>query len=227
MVLRQPLASLLNWQTIHEEIQFTTSASLLWLLFWDRWLLAVLILYCKNTDSSTTIVRSVNDSLKTHFLEENGTNDAQIIIISSWVWNCSLKKGSPSNNIRWWSSCLKTVCIPHRPVLSQVKQKTPIILPGFQVVGVPDELSGQSLVSWIHLQFFVLSAFIVVIQSVCRLCDQSESSQLETKLSGLPVSSVGKRDSMLARAELNDKSTTKPSNSVSVSPVVLLFFLLT
>lgn len=108
-----------------------------------------------------------------------------------------------------------------------MKQKTPIILPGFKVVGVPDELSGQSLVRWIYVQFIVLSAFIVVIQSLCYLCDQSESSQLETKLSGLPVSSVGKRDSMLARAELNDKSTAKPSNSVSVSPVVLVFFLLT
>lgn len=108
-----------------------------------------------------------------------------------------------------------------------MKQKTPIILPGFQVVGVPDELSGQSLVSWTYLRLSVLSAFIVVIQCLCGLRNQSESSQLETKLSGLPVSSVGKRDSMLARAELNDKSTTKPSNSVSVSPVVLLFFLLT
>lgn len=50
------------------------------------------MLYCKNTDSSTNIAWSVNDSLKTHFLEENGTNDVQIVIISSWVWNCSLKK---------------------------------------------------------------------------------------------------------------------------------------
>uniref|UniRef100_A0A3B4AYK3 Telomere-associated protein Rif1 N-terminal domain-containing protein n=1 Tax=Periophthalmus magnuspinnatus TaxID=409849 RepID=A0A3B4AYK3_9GOBI len=34
-----------------------------------------------------------------------------------------------------------------RPILSQVKQKTPIILPGFEVVSVPDDLSGQDLVS--------------------------------------------------------------------------------
>uniref|UniRef100_A0A8C7UNF6 Replication timing regulatory factor 1 n=1 Tax=Oncorhynchus mykiss TaxID=8022 RepID=A0A8C7UNF6_ONCMY len=34
-----------------------------------------------------------------------------------------------------------------KPVLSQVKQNTPIILPGFQSVEVPDELSGQSSVS--------------------------------------------------------------------------------
>ncbi|XP_070770846.1 telomere-associated protein RIF1 [Enoplosus armatus] len=76
-----------------------------------------------------------------------------------------------------------------RPILSQVKQKTPIILPGFEVVGVPDELSGQY---------------------------SSESSQLETKLSGMPVSSVGKRDSLLGKAaELKDKSSTKTSKPVS------------
>ncbi|KAI3355998.1 hypothetical protein L3Q82_017269 [Scortum barcoo] len=76
-----------------------------------------------------------------------------------------------------------------RPILSQVKQKTPIILPGFEVVSVPDELSGQY---------------------------SSESSQLETKLSGMPVSSVGKRDSLLGKAaELKDKSSTKTSKPVS------------
>ncbi|XP_036965197.1 telomere-associated protein RIF1 [Acanthopagrus latus] len=76
-----------------------------------------------------------------------------------------------------------------RPILSQVKQKTPIILPCFEVVSVPDELSGQY---------------------------SSESSQLETKLSGIPVSSVGKRDSLLGKsAELRDKSTTKTSKPVS------------
>lgn len=102
-----------------------------------------------------------------------------------------------------------------------MKLKTPIILPGFEVVGVPDELSGQSLVSCIYLQFIALSTFIVVIQSLRYLCDQIESSQLETKLSGLPISSVGKRDSILARAELNDKIIT--SSSVSVSPVTWYF----
>uniref|UniRef100_A0A671Z0I7 Replication timing regulatory factor 1 n=1 Tax=Sparus aurata TaxID=8175 RepID=A0A671Z0I7_SPAAU len=77
-----------------------------------------------------------------------------------------------------------------RPILSQVKQKTPIILPCFEVVSVPDELSGQY---------------------------SSESSQLETKLSGMPVSSVGKRDSLLGKsAELKDKSATKTSKPVSV-----------
>ncbi|KAK9537265.1 hypothetical protein VZT92_004898 [Zoarces viviparus] len=70
-----------------------------------------------------------------------------------------------------------------RPILSQVKQKTPIILPGFEAVCVPDELSGPY---------------------------SSESSQLETNLSGMPVSSVLKRS-----AELKDGSSTKASKSVS------------
>uniref|UniRef100_A0A8D0A8B9 Replication timing regulatory factor 1 n=1 Tax=Sander lucioperca TaxID=283035 RepID=A0A8D0A8B9_SANLU len=72
-----------------------------------------------------------------------------------------------------------------RPILSQVKQKTPIILPGFEVVGVSDDLSGPY---------------------------SSESSQLETNLSGMPVSSVGKRDSLLGKAaEMKDRSSGKTS----------------
>ncbi|AWP13620.1 putative telomere-associated protein RIF1 [Scophthalmus maximus] len=77
-----------------------------------------------------------------------------------------------------------------RPILSQVKQKIPIILPGFEVVAVSDELSGQY---------------------------SSESSRLETKLSGMPMSSVGKRDSLLGKAaELKDRSAAKTSKPVSM-----------
>ncbi|XP_043987029.1 telomere-associated protein RIF1 isoform X2 [Gambusia affinis] len=74
-----------------------------------------------------------------------------------------------------------------RPVLSQMKQKTPIILPGFEVVDVPDELSETY---------------------------SSESSELEPKLSGIPISSAGKRDSMLSRADLKDRSATKTAKAV-------------
>ncbi|XP_066543736.1 telomere-associated protein RIF1 isoform X2 [Amia ocellicauda] len=72
-------------------------------------------------------------------------------------------------------------------VLSQVKQKIPIILPGFEAVIVPDDYNGP-------------------------YSDASECSQLETKLSGVEVKSLGKRDSLLARAdELKERnSTTKP-----------------
>lgn len=76
-----------------------------------------------------------------------------------------------------------------RPVLSQVKQKTPIILPGFEVISVPDELSGQ---------------------------DSSECSQLETKLSGIPISAVGKRDSLLGKTpEAKDRISSRTSKLVS------------
>ncbi|XP_040003841.1 telomere-associated protein RIF1 isoform X3 [Xiphias gladius] len=76
-----------------------------------------------------------------------------------------------------------------RPVLSQAKQKIPIILPGFELVTVSDELSGQY---------------------------SSESSQLDTKLSGMAVSSVGKRESLLGKAaEPKDRSAMKTSKPVS------------
>ncbi|XP_072301110.1 telomere-associated protein RIF1 [Eucyclogobius newberryi] len=75
-----------------------------------------------------------------------------------------------------------------KPVLSQVKKKTPIILPGFEVVSVPDELCGQ---------------------------ESSECSQLETKLSGIPIS-VGKRDSLLGKTpEAKDQTSSRTSKLVS------------
>lgn len=47
---------------------------------------------------------------------------------------------------------------------------------------------------------------------------QSDGSQLETKLSGMLVSSMGKRDSLLEKAtDLTDKSAMKTSKPVSVS----------
>ncbi|TNN48025.1 Telomere-associated protein RIF1 [Liparis tanakae] len=68
-------------------------------------------------------------------------------------------------------------------VLSHVKQKTPIILPGFVIVGIPDELSETY---------------------------SSECSQLQTNLSGMPVSSAGKRDSL-------QRNAAEPKASKSVS----------
>ncbi|XP_012715413.2 telomere-associated protein RIF1 isoform X2 [Fundulus heteroclitus] len=92
----------------------------------------------------------------------------------------------------WNATFANTVSLTYpeeiRPVLNQVKQKTPIILPGFEAVSVPDELSETY---------------------------SSESSQLETKLSGITVCSTGKRDSMLSKPELKDRSATKTSKPVS------------
>ncbi|XP_005167632.1 telomere-associated protein RIF1 isoform X1 [Danio rerio] len=79
---------------------------------------------------------------------------------------------------------------PLKCVLNQAKQKTPLILPGFEVVDVPDDYSGTYM---------------------------SESSQLEPQISGVKVTSVGKRDSLLARAEeLTGKSSVTTSKPVSV-----------
>ncbi|XP_019732476.1 telomere-associated protein RIF1 isoform X2 [Hippocampus comes] len=76
-----------------------------------------------------------------------------------------------------------------RPVLSQVKQNTPIILPGFETINLADELSGQY---------------------------SRENSQLETKLSGVTVASTTKRDSLLVeREELSRRSSLRTSKSVS------------
>ncbi|MEQ2158068.1 hypothetical protein GOODEAATRI_008427 [Goodea atripinnis] len=92
----------------------------------------------------------------------------------------------------WNATFANTVSLEYpeeiRPVLSQVKQKTPIILPGFEAISVPDEFS--------------------------ETCS-SESSQLETKLSGMPISSTGKRDSTLSKPELKDRRSTKTSKPVS------------
>ncbi|XP_041118211.1 telomere-associated protein RIF1-like [Polyodon spathula] len=64
-----------------------------------------------------------------------------------------------------------------KPVLNQVKQKLLIILPGFEAVEVAvDESSGP-------------------------YSENSECSQLATKVSGLEVKSAGKRDSLLSRAD--------------------------
>ncbi|MBN3325458.1 RIF1 protein, partial [Atractosteus spatula] len=76
-----------------------------------------------------------------------------------------------------------------RSVLSQVKQKIPIILPGFEAVEVDDEFSTQ---------------------------DSDSSSQLDTKISGVEVKAVGKRDSMLTRAADLKESAASSSKPVAV-----------
>ncbi|XP_041119155.1 telomere-associated protein RIF1-like isoform X2 [Polyodon spathula] len=69
-----------------------------------------------------------------------------------------------------------------KPVLNQVKMKLSIILPGFVAVEVAVDESGGPY------------------------SDNSECSQLGTKLSGLEVKSAGKRDSLLSRTdELKEK----------------------
>uniref|UniRef100_A0A9J8D1C3 Replication timing regulatory factor 1 n=1 Tax=Cyprinus carpio carpio TaxID=630221 RepID=A0A9J8D1C3_CYPCA len=79
---------------------------------------------------------------------------------------------------------------PLKSVLSQAKQKTPLILPGFEAVDAPDDCSGAY---------------------------SSESSQLDPQISGVKMTSVGKRDSLLARAEeLKGRGSANAAKPVSV-----------
>ncbi|XP_058643157.1 telomere-associated protein RIF1 [Onychostoma macrolepis] len=79
---------------------------------------------------------------------------------------------------------------PLKSVLSQAKQKTPLILPGFEAIDAPDDCSGQYT---------------------------GESSQLDPQISGVKMTSVGKRDSLLARAEeLKGRGSATAAKPVSV-----------
>ncbi|KAG1959922.1 telomere-associated protein RIF1 [Pimephales promelas] len=79
---------------------------------------------------------------------------------------------------------------PLKSVLSQAKQKTLLILPGFGAIDAPDDCSGQYT---------------------------GESSQLDTQISGVKMTSVGKRDSLLARAdELKGRGSVHVAKPVSI-----------
>ncbi|XP_048455205.1 telomere-associated protein RIF1 [Rhincodon typus] len=88
---------------------------------------------------------------------------------------------------QFWNATFAKSTSLHYPqqiksVLSRVRQKTPILLPGFETLELTEESSGP-------------------------YSDLSEHSQLDTKVSGVQVNSVGKRESLLARAEdLREKS---------------------
>ncbi|KAA0715825.1 Telomere-associated protein RIF1 [Triplophysa tibetana] len=93
-------------------------------------------------------------------------------------------------NTTFGNAVTLTYSEPLRVVLSQAKQKTPLILPGFEAVDNPDDFSGQNT---------------------------SESSQMDPQISGVKVTSVGKRDSLLARAEaLRGRGTVSSTKPVSI-----------
>ncbi|XP_073401710.1 telomere-associated protein RIF1 isoform X2 [Dendrobates tinctorius] len=71
-----------------------------------------------------------------------------------------------------------------KPILSQVKLKTPILLPGFTCSNPVEESNGV-------------------------YSDNVDSSELGTKISGIEVKSAGKRDSLLAKAEELKGTPTK------------------
>ncbi|KAM4025245.1 telomere-associated protein RIF1 isoform 2-T2 [Anomaloglossus baeobatrachus] len=71
-----------------------------------------------------------------------------------------------------------------KPILSQVKLKTPILLPGFTCSNPAEESTGV-------------------------YSDNMDSSEFGTKISGIEVKSAGKRDSLLARTEEIKGTPTK------------------
>ncbi|XP_059356010.1 telomere-associated protein RIF1-like isoform X2 [Carassius carassius] len=93
-------------------------------------------------------------------------------------------------NATFGNALTLTYSEPLRSVLSQAKQKTPLILPGFEAVGASDDCSGQYT---------------------------GESSQLDPPISGVKMTSVGKRDSLLERAEeLKGRGSANAAKPVSV-----------
>ncbi|KAI7808890.1 putative telomere-associated protein RIF1 [Triplophysa rosa] len=103
----------------------------------------------------------------------------QIRTVATQFWNAT-----------FGNAVTLTYSEPLRVVLSQAKQKTPLILPGFEAVDNPDDFSGQYT---------------------------SESSQMDPQISGVKVTSVGKRDSLLARAdELKGRGTVSATKPVSM-----------
>ncbi|XP_041056415.1 telomere-associated protein RIF1 isoform X2 [Carcharodon carcharias] len=129
------------------------------------------ILLCLQSRYTSTydsdLLEQLSSLLSTTFLHKN----RQIRNQTTQFWNATFAKSIALN----YPQQIKSV-------LSQVKQKTPIILPGFETLELIEESNEP-------------------------YSDLSENSQLDAKVSGVQVNSVGKRESLLARAEeLREKS---------------------
>ncbi|XP_072114766.1 telomere-associated protein RIF1 isoform X3 [Mobula birostris] len=122
--------------------------------------------YTSAYDSS--LLEQLSSLLSTTFLHKN----RQIRNQTAQFWNATFAKATTLN----YPQQLK-------PILSRVKQKTPIILPGFEALELTEESSGP-------------------------YSDLSENSQLDAKISGVEVNSVGKRNSLLAKAEQLKEKTS-------------------
>ncbi|XP_067891023.1 telomere-associated protein RIF1 isoform X2 [Heterodontus francisci] len=116
----------------------------------------------------SNLLEQLSSLLNSTFLHKN----RQIRNQTAQFWNATFAKSTALN----YPQQMKLV-------LSRVKQKTPIILPGFEALELMEVSSGP-------------------------YSDLSEHSQLDAKVSGVEVNSVGKRESLLARAEeLREKSS--------------------
>ncbi|NWH41283.1 RIF1 protein, partial [Chloropsis hardwickii] len=104
---------------------------------------------------------------------------------SAQLWNCTFAKASSLS----YPEELKSV-------LSQVKKKIPLLLPGFESIEMSEECSGP-------------------------YSDMMENSQLDAKISGMEVKVGQKRDSILAQtSQPRNDGKDKPSN-VQATPAKL------
>ncbi|XP_051867918.1 telomere-associated protein RIF1 isoform X2 [Pristis pectinata] len=116
----------------------------------------------------SNLLEQLSSLLNTTFLHKN----RQIRNQTAQFWNATFAKATALSYPQQM-----------KPILSRVKQKTPIILPGFEALELTEESSGP-------------------------FSDLSENSQLDAKVSGVEVNSIGKRESLLARAEeLKEKTS--------------------
>nr|XP_033800632.1 telomere-associated protein RIF1 isoform X2 [Geotrypetes seraphini] len=113
-----------------------------------------------------------------------GTYDSELLDdLSSFLCVTFPHKNKQIRNqtIQFWNATFAKATLLRyhedlRPILSQIKQKVPLLLPGFEGYEVVESSSGP-------------------------YSDPTENSQLNPKISGIEIKLTGKRDSMLARAE--------------------------
>ncbi|NXI10531.1 RIF1 protein, partial [Irena cyanogastra] len=104
---------------------------------------------------------------------------------SAQLWNCTFAKASSLT----YPEELKSV-------LSQAKNKIPLLLPGFESIEVSEECSGP-------------------------FSDMMENSQLDAKISGMEVKVGQKRDSMLAQTSEPKTDGKDKSSNVQATPAKL------
>ncbi|XP_029461321.1 telomere-associated protein RIF1 isoform X2 [Rhinatrema bivittatum] len=101
-----------------------------------------------------------------------------------------------NQTIQFWNATFAKAAVLRyheelRPILSKMKQKVPLLLPGFESVDIMEESSGP-------------------------YSDPTENSQLNPKISGIEVKSTGKRDSLLFRTEDSKENTTTHGTHVKL-----------
>ncbi|XP_075685390.1 telomere-associated protein RIF1 isoform X2 [Rhinoderma darwinii] len=171
------------------------------------------VFYAKTKSESPKVYSSLNskldkllgDVLSCLGSRYTGSYDNELLdVLSPLLSAIFLHKNKPFRNqvVQFWNGSFAKVAAldyPEEliPVLSQVKQKTPILLPGFTCSNPVDE-------------------------SICSYSDNMDCSEFGTKISGIEVKSAGKREFPLSRSEeLKDKGTPTKSTPTKASQAKL------